>query len=143
MYNSHVRLENAMTDGEPCTFARTNFGGLAPTNRRRVSDREPSTGSTTVRRRTPLIRPMFKNMVGRFLSIEVSKISAKQMDDGGAVNAYGSADPLPSEEGFSSPVEIGSPRCYRAQVRSCERFGYRTRRPSTVFSAALLVPRRY
>jgi hypothetical protein len=34
-----------------------------------------------------LTRPILRNMVGLFLSIEVSKISARQMDDGGAVKA--------------------------------------------------------
>jgi hypothetical protein len=80
-----------MTEGEPWTFARTSLGGLAPRNRSRVSDREPSTGSTTVRRRIPFTRPMLRNMVGLFLSMEVSKISARQIDDGGAVRAYASA----------------------------------------------------
>jgi hypothetical protein len=80
-----------MTDGEPCTIALTSLGGLAPRNRSRVSDNEPSTGSTTVRSKIPFTRPMFKNIVGRFLSMEVSKISARQMDDGGAVKAYSSA----------------------------------------------------
>ena len=91
VYSSQVRLEKAITDGEPCTFALTSLGGLAPRNRSRVSDNDPSTGSTTVRRRIPFTRPMFKNIVGLFLSIEVSKISAKQIDDGGAVRAYESA----------------------------------------------------
>jgi hypothetical protein len=77
-----------MTDGEPWTIALTSLGGLAPRNRSRVSDNEPSTGSTTVRSRIPFTRPMLRNIVGLFLSMEVSKISARQMDDGGAVNAY-------------------------------------------------------
>jgi hypothetical protein len=82
-----------MTDGEPCTIALTSLGGLAPRNRSRVSDNEPSTGSTTVRSRIPFTKPIFRNIVGLFLSMEVSKISARQMDDGGAVNAYSSAWP--------------------------------------------------
>lgn len=77
-----------MTAGEPCTIVRTILGGLAPRKRRRVSDKDPSTGSTTVRRRTPFIRPMFKNIVRRFLSMEVSKISARQIEAGGAVRAW-------------------------------------------------------
>jgi hypothetical protein len=77
-----------MTEGEPWTIARTSLGGLAPRNRSRVSDNEPSTGSTTVRSKIPFTRPMLRNIVGLFLSMEVSKISARQMDDGGAVNAY-------------------------------------------------------
>jgi hypothetical protein len=74
-------------------MALTSLGGLAPRNRSRVSDNEPSTGSTTVRSKIPFTRPMFRNIVGLFLSMDVSKISAKQMDDGGAVNAYSSAWP--------------------------------------------------
>jgi hypothetical protein len=80
-----------MTEGEPWTIALTSLGGLAPRKRSRVSDNEPSTGSTTVRSKIPFTRPIFKNIVGLFLSMEVSKISAKQMDDGGAVNAWESA----------------------------------------------------
>ena len=88
MYNNQVRLEKAITEGEPCTIARTSLGGLAPRKRSRVSDNEPSTGSTTVRSRIPFTRPIFRNIVGLFLSMEVSKISARQMEDGGAVKAY-------------------------------------------------------
>ncbi len=76
-----------MTEGEPCMVDRTSFGGFAPRNRNRVSDNEPSTGSTTVRRSTPLARPMLRNMVSRFLSTDVSNISARQMEAGGAVKA--------------------------------------------------------
>lgn len=88
MYSSQLRLEKAMTAGAPCTIVRTILGGLAPRNRSRVSEREPSTGSTTVRRRTPFIRPMFRNIVNRFLSMDVSKISARQIEAGGAVRAW-------------------------------------------------------
>ena len=88
VYSSQLRLEKAMTAGEPCTIVRTILGGLAPRKRSRVSDKDPSTGSTTVRRRTPFISPMFKNIVRRFLSMEVSKISARQIEAGGAVRAW-------------------------------------------------------
>lgn len=80
-----------MTEGEPWTIARTSLGGLAPRNRSRVSDNDPSTGSTTVRSKIPFTRPIFRNIVGLFLSMEVSKISARQMDEGGAVKACLSA----------------------------------------------------
>ena len=53
-----------------------------------VSVNSPLTGSTTVLSKTPVCKPMFKNKVGLFLSTVVSKISARQMDVGGAVKAY-------------------------------------------------------
>lgn len=67
---------------------RTSLGGFAPRNRSRVSEREPSTGSTTVRTRTPFNKPILRNIVSRFLSTEVSNISVRQIEVGGAVNAY-------------------------------------------------------
>jgi len=88
VYSNQLLLEKAMTAGDPCTMVRTILGGLAPRKRSRVSEREPSTGSTTVRSRTPFISPMFRNIVKRFLSMEVSKISARQMEAGGAVRAW-------------------------------------------------------
>lgn len=53
----------------------------------RVSVNSPLTVSTTVRSSTPVWRPILRNIVGLFLSIVVSNISARQMEDGGAVRA--------------------------------------------------------
>lgn len=55
----------------------------------RVSVREPSIGSRTVRRRTPFVRPMFTKRVGVVLEMLGSSISAMQIEDGGAVSACG------------------------------------------------------
>jgi hypothetical protein len=105
-----------MTEGEPWTIALTSLGGFAPRNRSRVSDNEPSTGSTTVRSKIPFTRPIFRNIVGRFLSMEVSKISARQMDDGGAVNAYLSAS-FRDRVHVSLPVERESEESSLVQAR--------------------------
>lgn len=47
-----------------------------------------------------MVRPMFTNSVGWFLSILASSISATQIDDGGAVNAYEECELADFETGY-------------------------------------------